>query len=742
MKNKNSLTGKKLLIVNTGSKKKKFIFKKLKEMDLELICLNSEKNWADKYVKDWIIADTYRHDSAMMKVKEYTQEHGKFDGIYTFWEDDVLLTGKLVDELKLTGIPFSVASQARNKFRFRSFCEENGLPSPKHILLKNRDDLNKVKEQLTFPVVLKPAFGSATTMVIKVDSISKLEEEYDYVIRNMSTTTESALNDGMDIFAEEYIDGDEVDIDMIVQNGKIKSSIISDNFDKSRGRYFLDVGQITPSQLPEIQQQKLMDMAELILEKLGILNGTVHFEAKYSSSGPFPIEANLRLGGDYTYSYIKTAWDIDLIELGVKVALNEYIKPIRNIENICYVIGKDLSTEDSGIITVFETKSAFEHPCVVDKMLYKEVGDSIMVPPEGFEFAGWVTVRGESFPDARDNLNKVLEDIELSVSKFDYESYSGNLSTRETSLTKILEARRYLKKYEKINYLKLSQTKDIDFGIITNLSEDKRPLLDSVIKKLVSLGYRVHDINNNVNTLLNKLNELDIDLILPVLDDTKGFSKDLLRLIEVSRIPFIGSGTFVKEILSNRIVARKLLSIHALPFPKWDYVYKEDDEIDEDIELPFTFRGISTFDQRCERISSYKELVPLRKRYLTKKDSAILIEEGIDFTKYVDVILTGDNSNNPTLFAMKSFSTKGKPFTFRNNKLKDLIVELSYNIYYYTYSEDFLFLKFGIDDTNTPYVLDFNADISTIFDSPKFINSFFQNIINSSIYKYQDHIKN
>ena len=67
-------------------------------------------------------------------------------------------------------------------------------------------------------------------------------------------------------------------------------------------------------------------LMEETLEKLGVQHGCIHFEAKSTNMGAIPIEINLRMGGDYVHSYIKDAWDVDMIEMSVKIALGIYIK--------------------------------------------------------------------------------------------------------------------------------------------------------------------------------------------------------------------------------------------------------------------------------------------------------------------------------------------------------------------------------------------------------------------------------
>ena len=59
---------------------------------------------------------------------------------------------------------------------------------------------------------------------------------------------------------------------------------------------------------------RLVAMAEEMLERFGVEDGCIHFEAKYSSRGPVPIEINQRMGGDEVYDFIRIAWGVDLVE--------------------------------------------------------------------------------------------------------------------------------------------------------------------------------------------------------------------------------------------------------------------------------------------------------------------------------------------------------------------------------------------------------------------------------------------
>ena len=96
----------------------------------------------------------------------------------------------------------------------------------------------------------EPIFGSSSAYVVRVDDAQELRETVEYLRNNISTEVESALSVSSAIMAEEYIDGNEVDIDMLLQNGKIKFWSMSDN-DATREPYFVETGQCIPTRLSQ-----------------------------------------------------------------------------------------------------------------------------------------------------------------------------------------------------------------------------------------------------------------------------------------------------------------------------------------------------------------------------------------------------------------------------------------------------------------------------------------------------------
>jgi len=759
MNSNGSFAGKTILLVNTGSIKKKFILKKLKKMELTVVALNKEKNWADGYVDHWVLADTNNHSQALEALDSFLTANPavKIDGVITFWEDDVLLTARISDRLDLIGIPFKIAKKARNKYLFREFCKKNKIKTPQHTLLKSKD-LDYVSQNFNFPLVIKPAYGSSSAFVVKVENKEELANTYNYVKKNISTTAESALSDGLEILAEEYIDGEEVDINIILQNGKIKFSSIVDNY-KTEEPFFIETQWAIPSNLPRKDQQALIEMAEMILEKLGVQNGCIHFEAKVTKDGPVPIEANLRMGGDETYSFTKEAWQVDLIENIVKIALGVYIEKIKKPEiPHKYLISYDFTPGYSGILVkldVDENIKKNEH--LEESYIFKKIGDPILVPPEGYEYLGWVSVSGNNPLDAEDNLKNILKYIKYEVVKFDPASSIGKTLRRNrfSSAAMNKDLLKGIAKIERIKRFKVEDQRKLHIGVACNIYQDEQASVEldltsigkNIEKTLKEKGYKVTFFDfNNLPKAFNDLRKSNVDLVFNVcerINNSSLLEPHVAAILDTLQIPYTGSNPFTLGLCIDKIRVKKLLNYHGIPTPKWDYAYSLEDKIDEDLKYPLIIKPANSDNSigitNDSVVTDKKGLEGQIKKVTEEMDQTALVEEYIEGDEY-DVSILGSEEDDlrvlplsrsifdkmPEGFwhiypfdakwtdnpAYKTGITVQRPAKNISKKLESLITEISLDTYNILDCHDYGRVEVRVDKNNNPYVLELNPNPS------------------------------
>jgi len=593
------LKGKNLLVVNTGNRKKRFTLRRLRELGCNLVILNAQENWARSYTSHWILADTNDHTAALRAVQDYFDQYPDLqpEGVITFWEDDVLLTARIRDRLGLIGIPYTVARVARDKHLFRAFCAENQLPTPGYALIESGQDPEICVANLHYPMVVKPVYGTSSAYVVRVNNGSEMRETVDYIRKNMSTETESALAAGMAIMAEEYIDGNEVDIDILLQNGKIKFWSMSDN-DATREPFFVETGQCIPSRLSPSQQGELVDQAEEILERLGVEHGCIHFEAKYGSRGPMPIEINLRMGGDEVYYFVKTAWGVDLIENAARIILGLYVHPIVKPERPKkFVSGKYFLPTHSGVLASLTLPPSAESG---ELQFFKKVGDAILAPPHGFEYLGWAYAMADTMGEADERVERILESVEIEVARFARGSSLGRtirknaLSSAHLAKAAVIRAARI----EHIRALSLADQRSLHVGIASNgfagspdpIEAELTSDAEKIAATLEQRGYRTSFLDFNFPfEAVRKIQDNKIDIVFNLcerINHSSLLEPHAAALFDILRIPYTGSNPFTLGLCLDKIRVKKLLSFHHIPTPRWDYLYEAGEEFDENFPLP------------------------------------------------------------------------------------------------------------------------------------------------------------
>lgn len=759
-----TLQGKTVLVINTGYIRKKFILQQIKNLGVYTIMVNKEKNWAQPYVNDWILVDTYDHGETIEAIQKYISNNPKrhIDGVITFWEDDVLLTAKITDKFNFIGIPYRIARRVRNKFLFREFCEHAHIPFPKYRLLHNAEDVAYVKRNFQFPVVIKPAYGASGAYVLRVDDRDELAEYVSYVRKHISTAVEPALSDGLDIFAEEYIDGDEVDIDLILQNGKIKFSSIADNFNKNKGTYFIDSGQSIPSSLPQRDQDVIMDMVEETLEKLGITNGCIHFEAKSTSHGAYPLEVNMRMGGDYIYSYVKGAWGVDLITNAIRVATGCYIKTHHQDRPFKHIIGWDLYPQHSGILVQWDVdESLRKKKYLEDFAVYKKIGDPIIIPPNGVDYLGWLTVSGENVVDAQDNLNNALDLIRYRVVKFDAGSSLGKTERKSNGQVTYVksEAIARVAKIEMLRSVSRRDIRKLHIGIACNIYEsndgdlveqDLMSVGKNIQKTLVARGYQVtfFDFNDLAKTF-NQMRRSDVDMVFNVcerINESSLLEPHAASILDTLQIPYTGSNPFTLALCIDKIRVKKLLAYHGIPTPRWDYAYTMEDEISDELQYPLIVKPGNTDNSigitNDSIVTNVKELEAQLKYVIEKLGRPALVEEYIEGDEYDVSIIGSDEVDLQVLPLSRSlfhnmpkgywhiypFEAKWKeknayskivvqrPPKGISKRLSSLISEIALDTYNILDCHDYGRVEIRVDQHGNPYVLELNPNPSINID--------------------------
>jgi carnosine synthase len=344
-----------VVFVSAGYPGKRFILETAAALGVKPVVLDHHDSWAKGLVEEGVIAKFLPIDMTLSSQEIFEQAKkaiaqlggdtttGPVDGITTFVELSVPLTSRLCESFGLPGMKPCAVDDARDKHRTRAVLKAAGLPTPKNALVKSSSELEQAASHVGFPAVLKPVSGAASLGVKKVTSMQELQEGYAEVVRELGSLvissgalevskgkTSSEVNAAalvdLTVLLEQYLDGDEVDVDVVMSDGEWRYAAVSDN-GPTNEPYFNETWGLCPSKLPKEKQNALKQLAIDSCIALGFDAGIFHVELKYTSSGPQLIEVNARMGGGPVREVNRLVWGVDLVEEAIFAALGIPARP-------------------------------------------------------------------------------------------------------------------------------------------------------------------------------------------------------------------------------------------------------------------------------------------------------------------------------------------------------------------------------------------------------------------------------
>lgn len=414
---KASLAGNAILLVNTGSPSKRFILQRMKDLGLTVIVLHKESRLFDPLVDDWIVADTYDHDKCVAAIRAYCASHpdAGIRGAITFWEDDVPLLSRLCTEFCWKGNSLEASMLTRSKFDMHERLKSRGRPHIPQMLLHDFSDLREAVSTIGFPAIIKPKCGSDSQYVVYVNERCQAEEAYRYAYDNCTPEYDPIYHYNQREFVyQKFIEGQEFSVECFVQDG-IPHAIGINEKTAMKLPFFMETGDYCPARVPASVRDDLLREAVEALRALGVQNCLAHVELKMSPSGPQVIEAASRMGGVYIYQHVLTVYGFDMIKAGCEIALGIPVSETIHAPQGCALSTFFIPSQSGVIAEMSDFLSLSHHPSVIDYYVSKGVGDSIMVPPEGYEVAGWVSFRGASFEEPESLMARTLADVRITV---------------------------------------------------------------------------------------------------------------------------------------------------------------------------------------------------------------------------------------------------------------------------------------------------------------------------------------
>lgn len=391
---------KKLLIIGASILQLPAI-KKAKEMGLNTAVVDYNPEAIG--IKD---ADYYYNASTMDENAVVTAAKDfKPDGIMTLATDMPMRgVAKASEALGLKSISYDSALKATDKYLMIKAFKEFGVESPWYYLINSKEDLVALRNSLSYPCIMKPTDNAGSHGVVKADSFDNLLLNYDYSLSN-------SRKGG--VIIEEFLDGEEVSVEVMVVNGVVNILQITDKI-TTGAPHFVEMGHTQPSRKDPNIIRQIKALSQKAVKSLNINNGPCHVEMMVTNRGPVMVELGARMGGDnITTHLVPLSTGIDMTAATIHVALGETpdITPkINKGSAIRYICAEE------GIIKNISGLDEAKHiPGVVEITLTKQLGDKSTPITCSNDRVGFVISQGKDANDAAAICEQALKMIRIEV---------------------------------------------------------------------------------------------------------------------------------------------------------------------------------------------------------------------------------------------------------------------------------------------------------------------------------------
>lgn len=380
-----------VVVVGAGYAGKRRVYVRLAELGVRTIIVEEPGHWSESLVSEGIIDEWLpvlvvgNADQDARAVLDVLDGAGvRPDGIFSIWEDSVPVAARVATALGLPTNPVDAVDDARSKVRSRELGAQLGLPTPKARRVRSLDELFAAAAYVGFPAVVKPEFGASAMGCVRVDNLESLPKIYALVRSVVTPENDTIFRSGNDLLIEEYLDGVEFDVDVVMHNGSCVFSSVSQNWPTAEPS-FQETGLHCPPDHNPKEVRRLVDMVVQTAQAFRLHRGVLHIEGKCTSRGPRIIEVNSRIGGGRITQYVQAVWEVDLVEAQLRSCLDlqPNLKPSRRPQRAVVDVFVHAPATGRLVAMPFAEIKADERT-LIELDIDVEVGDDVNGPEDVF----------------------------------------------------------------------------------------------------------------------------------------------------------------------------------------------------------------------------------------------------------------------------------------------------------------------------------------------------------------------
>jgi len=376
----------------------------------------AEPTWEKEFLSGWTVLPSTTDGPALAEAGLRLRGQERVDGVLCWDEGRIHATAYLAEALGLPNGDPAVIWRLRDKAQTRMALDAAGIAQPRSVPVRTLRQALAGADRVGYPAVLKPRGLGASLGVVIVRDAEELTRYFPFT-RDTKAPDPVVYASDCPILVEECVQGTEISIDSVVQDGKVAPLFVARKVVGYRP-YAEEVGHYVDAGDPLLHDPELGEAIQATHAALGFQDGCTHTEFMLTGTGPKLIEVNGRLGGDLIpyLGLLATGIDPGLAAANAACGRPPDIAPSRSrAAGIRFFYVQE---EDSTIRTIRFNEAALP-PAIDRAATVLGPGAVVSPPPKGTVWGriAYATAVGGSIEECRGALDAAESALEVEVTR-------------------------------------------------------------------------------------------------------------------------------------------------------------------------------------------------------------------------------------------------------------------------------------------------------------------------------------
>lgn len=253
------------------------------------------------------VVDTSNADA----ICELLEGQGEIAAVMSTSEYFVEMAARVAGHFSLVGSQLEGVRNCRDKGRLAQALARSGVSAPETVEVASLAALEQLAAKLSFPVVVKPIFGSGSVGVRLAEDAAELVAVGSKLLTEERNERGIRVRSG--ILVQRYLPGEEYSVEVFSIDGQ-DHVVGCTKKHLGPAPFFVEMGHDFPARIEASTERALRELVSAALRAVGYRAGPSHVECRCDGDGrPAIIEINPRLAGGMIPRVIEMATGVDLI---------------------------------------------------------------------------------------------------------------------------------------------------------------------------------------------------------------------------------------------------------------------------------------------------------------------------------------------------------------------------------------------------------------------------------------------